>query len=89
MLDPKLIRNNPEAIRKGLKNRKADASMVDNFLTLDEEWRKVVAEADALKARRNALSEQVGERKQKKEPADDLINEVKSISGRIKELDAK
>ncbi|MFA5839918.1 MAG: serine--tRNA ligase [Candidatus Margulisiibacteriota bacterium] len=89
MLDPKLIRNNPDAIRKGLKNRKADASMVDNFLTLDEEWRKVVAEADTLKARRNALSEQVGERKQKKEPADDLINEVKSISGRIKELDAK
>ncbi|MDI6731291.1 MAG: serine--tRNA ligase [Candidatus Margulisbacteria bacterium] len=89
MLDPKLIRNNPEAIRKGLKNRKADAGMVDIFLTVDEEWRKVTVEVDELKARRNTLSDQVGARKQKKEAADDLIAEVKSISSRIKELDAR
>ena len=32
MLDPKLIRNNPEAVKAGLKNRKADVSLVNKFL---------------------------------------------------------
>ncbi|MEE8638234.1 MAG: serine--tRNA ligase [Candidatus Margulisiibacteriota bacterium] len=87
MLDPKLIRNNPEAVKKGLKNRKAEASLVDRFLAVDEEWRKLTTEIDELKAKRNKVSDQIGEMKKKKEKADDLIAEMKGFSSRIKELD--
>ena len=87
MLDPKLIRNNPEAVKKGLKNRKADISLVDRFLAVDEEWRKLTVEVDELKARRNKASDQIGEMKKKKQKADDLIAEMKGFSSKIKELD--
>lgn len=87
MLDPKLIRNNPEAVKKGLKNRKAEASLVDRFLAVDEEWRKLTTEIDELKAKRNKVSDQIGEMKKKKVKADDLIAEMKGLSSRIKELD--
>lgn len=87
MLDPKLVRNNPEAVKKGLKNRKAEASLVDRFLAVDEEWRKLTTEIDELKAKRNKVSDQVGEMKKKKQKADDLIAETKGLSSKIKELD--
>ncbi len=95
MLDPKLIRNNPEAVKKGLKNRKAEVSLVDRFLAVDEEWRKLTNEIDGLKAERNRISDKVGEMKKKKQPldvargkeADDLIAETKGLSSKIKELD--
>jgi seryl-tRNA synthetase len=87
MLDPKLIRNNPEAVKKGLKNRKAEASLVDKFLAVDEEWRKLTTEIDELKAKRNKASDQIGEMKKKKIKADELIAEMKGFSSKIKELD--
>ncbi|MFH1684399.1 MAG: serine--tRNA ligase, partial [Candidatus Margulisiibacteriota bacterium] len=87
MLDPKLIRNNPDAVKRGLKNRKADASLVDSFLTVDEEWRKLTVEVDELKAKRNKASDQIAEMKKKKQPADEIIAETKTLSSRIKELD--
>ncbi len=87
MLDPKLIRNNPGAVQKGLKNRKADPSLIDRFLAVDEEWRKLTSEIDELKAKRNKISDQIGDMKKKKEKADNLIFEMKGLSSRIKELD--
>lgn len=87
MLDPKLIRNNPEAVRKGLKNRKADASLVDRFLVIDEEWRKLTLEIEEMKAKRNKVSDQIGILKKKKEKADSQIAEMKKLSTRVKELD--
>ncbi|MFH1541887.1 MAG: serine--tRNA ligase [bacterium] len=87
MLDPKLIRNNPEAVKKALKNRKADASLVDKFLAIDEEWRKLIMETDELKAKRNTVSDQVAKKKKAKEPTDELIADMKLVSTKIKELD--
>jgi len=87
MLDPKLIRNNPEAVKKCLKNRKAEVTLIDRFLAVDEEWRKLTTEVDELKAKRNKVSDQIGEMKIKKQKADSVITEMKALSSRIKELD--
>lgn len=87
MLDSKLIRNNPEAVRRGLKNRRADPSLVDRFLAVDEEWRRLISEIDELRAKRNKVSDQIGEMKRKKEKTDDLVAEMKGLSSKIKELD--
>jgi len=87
MLDPKLLRNNPDGVKKALKNRGADASLVDKFIAADEEWRKLIIEVDELKAKRNKVSDEVGQKKAKKEDAADLIAEMKTVSNKIKELD--
>jgi seryl-tRNA synthetase len=89
MLDPKLIRNNPEAVQQGLKNRKGDVSLVDKYLVVDEEWRKLLVEVDGLKAQRNKVSEEIGHMKARKENADSLVADMKGLSGRIKEYEEK
>ncbi|MFA6549095.1 MAG: serine--tRNA ligase, partial [Candidatus Margulisiibacteriota bacterium] len=89
MLDPKLIRNNPEAVRQGLKGRKGDPALVDKFLVVDEEWRKMTLEVDVLKAQRNKVSEEIGGMKARKENADSLIADMKGLSIRIKEYEEK
>ncbi|MFA4858772.1 MAG: serine--tRNA ligase [Candidatus Margulisiibacteriota bacterium] len=87
MLDPKLLRNNPDSAKKALRDRGADASAVDLFLSADEKWRKLTFEVDELKAERNAISDRIAEMKRKKEDAAELIAEMKNSSERIKELD--
>lgn len=91
MLDAKLIRQDPGAARAGLAARgkaaETDAA-VERVLDLDAARRAAIAEGDALKARRNAVSLAVGERKRRKEDADDLIAEMRQVNDRIRELDA-
>lgn len=92
MLDVKLIRQDPDALRARLAARGAAAdtdAAIDRVLALDAERRALVAEGDALKARRNAVSQEVGERKRRKEGADDLIAEMGQVNARIKEIDAR
>ena len=92
MLDSKRIRQEPEAVKTRLavrgKLEDTDA-MVDRVLELDAERRTFIAEGDTLKARRNAVSQQVGERKRRGESADDVIAEMRSVADRIREVDAR
>ena len=89
MLDPKLIRNNPEEVKKALKNRRAEALLIDRFLAVDEEWRKLTVEVEELKAKRNSVSDQIGIMKKKGEKADETMAQMKTLSTRIKELETE
>src|SRR3990172_8418127 len=60
MLSLQLIREHPEAVRRGLARRGADAPL-DDILALDAEWRRTLQEVEALRAERNALSKEIGE----------------------------
>ncbi len=86
MLDTELIRNNPDLIRASLRNRNYSEEMLDEFLRLDGEWRKVVDEGNRLRHERNKASELIpklkGEEKQNK------ITEMKQVAERIKQIDA-
>jgi seryl-tRNA synthetase len=89
MLDPKLIRNNPEAVRTGLKNRKGDVLLAHSFLTADEEWRKLTVQIDELKAKRNSSSDQIAELKRNKQDASQLLSEMKQLSEKVKQLEGE
>ncbi|CAN5727628.1 MAG: serine--tRNA ligase [Gemmatimonadetes bacterium] len=99
MLDIKRIRQEPEAVREQLARRAAtldalvDAAETDTaierILALDEERRRLIGEGDALKARRNAVSQEVGERKRRGEGAEELIAETRMVADRIREVDAR
>lgn len=47
----------------------------------------LLQETEGLKNRRNTVSGDVAKKKKNKEPADDLIAEMRTVSDRIKELD--
>ncbi len=57
MLDLKLIRRDPDAVRAALARRGEDvAAEVDRVLALDGRWRALTAELEALRAEQNAAS---------------------------------
>ena len=57
MLDIRLIRSDPEGVRAALSRRGPGvADAVDAVLSLDEQWRAVTAEAEALRAEQNQAS---------------------------------
>ncbi|MGI6036084.1 MAG: serine--tRNA ligase, partial [Limnochordia bacterium] len=89
MLDLKLIRNNPDLVRESLINRGEDAAPLDELLTLDEKHRKVLAEVEELRSRRNKVSQEIAQCKRKGQDPGDILEQMRDVSDRIKELDGE
>ena len=88
MLDTAWVRDHLDLLERALRDRGAQVSL-DEFNSLDEARRKVLREVETLKARRNKASEQIATLKKDKKDAAALIDEMRGLGDRIKELDAK
>ena len=77
MIDIKLLRENPEIIKKNNKNRGYDIS-IDEILKLDTAWRVLKTEDDILRAERNKISEQINQAKKEKKSVDSLLKKAKA-----------
>jgi seryl-tRNA synthetase len=91
MLDIRLIRNEPEAVKAGLARRGDDTSAIDELLELDATRRTLTGERDELRARVNALSKDVGAmfRDGRRDEAEALKEESKAAGEREKQLDVE
>jgi seryl-tRNA synthetase len=69
MLDLKLIRSEPERVKRALARRGA-AEQVDELLALDTRRRQLLPEVESAQAERKTLSKQIGEAKQAGNEAD-------------------
>src|ERR671939_1815412 len=89
MLDLNYVRNNLERVRAALEARGLTPAPLDDFASLDAERRRVIAESDALNARRNASSREIGAlmKEGKEEEAEARRREVGELKERIAELD--
>jgi seryl-tRNA synthetase len=89
VLDLKLLRSDPDAVRRDLSRRggEAVAGVVDELLAHDERRRAAITEVDALKAERNEASRKVGEIKRAGGDAEELILRTRAVGDRISELD--
>ncbi len=89
MLDVNLVRSNPELIRENLKKRGAKEKMalLEELLQWDEKRRKLIAEANQLKHKRNVLSQEVSKLKKEGKDITGITKEIKDIPARIKALD--
>ncbi|MEJ2637189.1 MAG: serine--tRNA ligase [Calditrichia bacterium] len=88
MLDLKLIREEPDLVKQGIKN-KGEMGNVDKILELDGQRRSIIQDAETLKHERNELSQKVSELKKEGKPADEVIARTREISQSIKEMDEK
>lgn len=86
MLDIKFIRENPEVVKKGIRN-KNEKDTVDQVLELDEKRRSYIAQVEDLKAQRNAASQQIGQIKKSGGDASEQITEMKRVGDMIADLD--
>ena len=83
MISIELIRKDPDVVREGMKRRGEDAP-IDRILELDVERRKLIVEADGLRARRNEVSREIGRTKER--PAE-LIEQMRGVGAQIKQLE--
>jgi seryl-tRNA synthetase len=57
VLDLRLIRREPDAVRGALARRgEQDAQAIDRLLALDERWRELTTELESIQAEQNAMS---------------------------------
>jgi len=88
MLDLKFIRENPEVVKNAIR-LKGEKDTVDEILKLDERRRELIKKGDALKARRNDVTEEIANLKKQGKDATDLIEEMRKVSDEIKSIDAE
>jgi seryl-tRNA synthetase len=88
MLDINLIREQPDVVRKSLKDRQMDASPVDSILELDEKRRTLLTEVETLKAERNAVSKEIGQMKDAA-ARQSKIDAMRAVGDKISAMDAE
>ena len=88
MLDLKYIRENPELVKQGIRN-KNEKDRVDEILTLDEKRRELILRGDELKSQRNQVSSQIPVMKKEGKDISDLLASMKVVSDQIAEIDSE
>lgn len=97
MLPRELFRNEPDRIRRMLRDRHTEADL-DRLLEVDGAWREVLVRVEELKARRNAGSKEIGalykagrraDAESRKAEMGALGEEIKGLEVRAKELEAE
>lgn len=88
MLDLRILRHDTDRLKEGLAKR-LESVDIDRLLSLDQEYRELLAESEALRAERNTRSKEIGALMQSGETgaAEDLKAEVRDIGARIQDLD--
>ena len=93
MLDLKFVRENPEIVKKNIKNKFQDSKLplVDEVIELDKKLREAKQQAEALRADRNKFSKQIGAlmAQGKREEAEEMKRKVTENSERLSELEVK
>ncbi|MGB2705843.1 MAG: serine--tRNA ligase [Candidatus Omnitrophota bacterium] len=88
MLDIKFIRENPDVVKKAVKDKGMKVD-IDEFLKIDAERRKLLTEMETLKREKNEASAKIGKMMKKRENAKDLITSMKMVSQKIADFEAK
>ncbi len=86
MIDPALLRENPDAIKASQRARGADESLVDQAANADVAWRKALLEFENLRAEQNAASKLVASAPKEEKAA--LVASMQELSARVKAADA-
>ncbi|HEU5320301.1 MAG TPA: serine--tRNA ligase, partial [Methylomirabilota bacterium] len=90
MLDLRLVREEPDAVERGLATRGGAAgALLKELLAADADRRRVLREAEELKALRNRASEAIGQARRRGEDASAEMARMREVSDRIKTLDAE
>src|SRR5699024_7422721 len=87
MLDMKYLRNHFADVKAKLQHRGEDLSELEHFGELDEKRRKLIAESESLKAKRNDVSKQIPKLKKEGKDADAVIQEMREVGDKIASLD--
>ena len=86
MLDPKIIREEPEIIRKMLKNRAIDFDF-DGLVQCDKQRRELIIKTDELRKKRNDVSLEIAQKKKAGQDSAPLLEMMKEVSQKLEEME--
>ena len=86
MIDPNLLRENPEAIKASQRARGASEALVDQAVAADVAWRKALVDFENLRAEQNSKSKLVAQAAKEDKPA--LIAASQELAGQVKTAEA-
>ncbi len=84
MLDIKIIRENPEEIKRKIATKKADPELVDHLLAVDNDRKKVIAELEMDQRELNRYSKDIA--KLHGQQKIEMINNASRYSDKVKKL---
>ena len=80
------IRSKPEKIKEALKSKGYNGS-INDIITIDENFRKLIHRIETLRAKKNYVSEKVAEAKRSGEDTQNKIKEMRTLGDEIKSLE--
>ncbi|MCV7382335.1 serine--tRNA ligase [Mycolicibacter longobardus] len=86
MIDLKLLREDPDRVRRSQVGRGEDPALVDALLAADAARRAAIAAADTMRAEQKAASRSVGAASQEERPA--LLARAKELAEQVKAAEA-
>ena len=86
MLDPKIIRDEPDRIKQMLKDRAVEFDF-KKMLELNKTRKGMMMQSDELKQKRNQMSVKIGSEKKAGNDASELLHEMGEISKKLDELE--
>lgn len=86
MIDPGLLRDNPDLLRQSLKARQGDPALVDAAIRADEARREAITTFEALRAQQNAHGKHVASASGDEKAA--LVAQAKDLAEQVKAAQA-
>jgi seryl-tRNA synthetase len=87
VIDLKVLREDPEAVRRSQQRRGEDPTVVDALLVADTDRRAAISAADTLRAEQKAASRSVGSASPEDRPA--LLERAKQFSADVKDAEVR
>lgn len=87
MLDPKLIKENPQILQKMLKERNVDFDL-DGLVESDKKRREFILKTDELRKKKNKVALEIPQKKKKGEDTSEILKEMKQVSEELSNLES-
>jgi len=82
VIDPQILRENPEAVRQSQRARGASVQLVDDAIAADQKRRASIGEFEALRAEQNAFGKKVAQAPSDEKKA--LVADAQKLAARVK-----
>ena len=86
MIDPRILKENPQIIRDMLEKRNVEFPLND-VVDLDKKRRDLIVKSQELRHRKNVLSKQIADKKKEKHQISNELLEMKEIGSELRNLD--
>ncbi|MBS3925589.1 MAG: serine--tRNA ligase [Nitrosarchaeum sp.] len=87
MLDPKIIKDNPQRIRDMLKARAVEFNL-DELVESDQKRRDLILKTDEMRKKKNQVAIEISQKKKSGDDISPSLAEMKNISGELAKLES-